>query len=484
MKYFIIAGLIFWGINSTLQAQCATYEGSPRKEEALDAYSVYVTALKQEDYALAYDNWKIAYEIAPCWDGIKPYNFTSGIDILVNLYKKETDKAKKKELKDKIMSIYDDYYGCYASKSMKIKGCNTDSCYNIKLGNILADKAYNMFYDLQSPYSKLKKVLDEATQKAGLHSPYNVIVPYGSLAVYQYEKGKMAAAEARRIHQLVHDIAQYNVNNKDEYAQYYTDAVAYVDKLYKKIEGDIYDCSYFEKKFRPKFEADPENTENLKFMIAKMKSVGCDPNGSALLKQLEEKWSQYATAENSKIRAEYEAKNPHIAAKRLYDEGIEAEKQGQGSTANGKFKEAIAKYRLAIENATDEEAKSKYYFSIASIQFRKLKQYNAARATARKAASLNKNWGRPYMLIGDMYASTARNCGDSWMQRLAILAAIDKYAYGRSIDPGVSSEANKKIGRYNALRPDKSEGFMRKIKEGTKQKVGCWIGETVTVRYK
>ncbi len=476
--------LVFLGLSVQMQAQCNTYNDAPRKEEALDAYSVYVTAIKQKDYKLAYDNWKIAYEIAPALDGVKPYNFSSGIDILVNLFKEEKDAAKQKELKAQIMSVYDDYYQCYANKTMKLKGCSSDSCYKIKLGNILADKAYNMFYDLKTPYSKLKKVLDEATEKAGLHAPYNVIVPYGTLATYQFQKGKLTAEEARRIHGLIHDIVQYNVDNKHEYAQYYLDAQKYVDKLYNKIEGDIYDCAYFEKKFRPKFEADPKNTEQLKYMISKMKSVGCDGSSSDFLKTLEDKWSLYATAENSKIRAEYEAKNPHIAAKRLYDEGIEAEKQGNSSEAKSRFTEAIEKYRLAIGNTDDAMAKSKYYFSIASIQFRKLKQYSTARATARKAASLNKNWGRPYMLIGDMYASTARNCGDAWTQRLAILAAVDKYAYGRSIDPEVSDEANKKISRYSQMRPDKSEGFMRKIKEGTKLKVGCWIGETVTVRYK
>ncbi len=484
MNRFILAVAVLLGVNHFIQAQCATYNNSPRKEEVLDAYSVYVTALKQEDYDLAYDNWKIAYEIAPGLDGVKPYNFSSGIEIMVNLFKKETDKAKKKELLDKIMSVYEDYYGCYASKAMKLKGCDTDSCYKLKLGQILADKAYNMFYDLKSPYSKLQKVCDESTQKSNLQTPYNVIVPYGSLAVYQYQKGKMDAAEARRIHQLLHSIVDYNVEHKNPDAQYYQDAMAYVDNIYKKIEGEIYDCSYFEKKFKPRFETDPKNVEQLKYMIAKMKSVGCDPSTSTFLSTLESEWSKYATAENSKIRAEYEAKNPHIAAKRLYDEGIEAEKSGNPAEARAKFKEAIERYQLAIGKAEDNETKSKYYFSIASIQFRKLKQYNTARTTARKAAALNKGWGRPYMLIGDMYASTAGNCGDSWMQRLAILAATDKYAYARSIDPGVSSEANKKIGRYAKLRPDKSEGFMRKIKEGSKQKVGCWIGETVTVRYK
>jgi hypothetical protein len=67
---------------------------------------------------------------------------------------------------------------------------------------------------------------------------------------------------------------------------------------------------------------------------------------------------------------------------------------------------------------------------------------------------------------------------------MAVLAAIDKYSYARSIDSEVSEEASKKIGRYAAHKPEKEEGFMRKMKEGQKVKVGCWIGETVSVRFK
>ena len=87
-------------------------------------------------------------------------------------------------------------------------------------------------------------------------------------------------------------------------------------------------------------------------------------------------------------------------------------------------------------------------------------------------------------LIGDLYASSARNCGDAWNQRLAIIAAIDKYNYAKSVDPSLAEEANKKVSKYRASLPDSNEGFMRGVSAGDSQKVGCWIGESVKVRYK
>ena len=74
--------------------------------------------------------------------------------------------------------------------------------------------------------------------------------------------------------------------------------------------------------------------------------------------------------------------------------------------------------------------------------------------------------------------------GDDWNQRLAIIAAIDKYQYARSIDSEVAGDANERISKYQSSLPDLSEGHMRGVKEGAKETVGCWIGETVKVRFK
>ncbi|MBK8079738.1 MAG: hypothetical protein IPK25_05290 [Saprospiraceae bacterium] len=150
---------------------------------------------------------------------------------------------------------------------------------------------------------------------------------------------------------------------------------------------------------------------------------------------------------------------------------------------DGKYSESIKQYRVAINETNDAEQKGTYLFAIASIQFRKLSQYSEARKTAYDAAKMRPGWGRPYILIGDMYGKTARSCGDAWNQRLAILAAIDKYAYARSIDGSVASEASSRIGSYSRSLPDRQEGFMRGVKEGQTENVGCWIGESVRLRF-
>jgi len=149
-----------------------------------------------------------------------------------------------------------------------------------------------------------------------------------------------------------------------------------------------------------------------------------------------------------------------------------------------KYPEAIARYKEAIAVEEDDKNKAQFYYSMAFIQTWQLKSYGQARTNAREAAKLNSSWGKPWILIGDIYAKLSTGCGDDWNKRMAILAAMDKYGYAKSIDSDVAADANKRIGQYAASKPEKQEGFMRGVKEGQSVKVGCGIGETVKVRFK
>ena len=449
------------------QVNCTTFDESPRGEEALDAYSIYTQAVKTEEWQLAYEQWKISYEIAPAADGKRDHNFTKGIEIITNLYEKEGDAAKKKEYLGEIDRLYNECYECYRQKKIEVLGCKGEGCEEEKIGHLMGEYASHMYYKLRTPYSKNLKLITESLAITGDKTLYTMFVPAANITVYQFDKEKITAEEARAMYASLENI--YKANTEGEYAEYYQQGWDYAKNAFNPIAGRIFDCDFFKKEFKPQYEADPENPELLKKIIGKLKAQDCDPNDPFLL-EVDEKWKKYAEAENARLRAEFEAKNPSVAAKRLYDEG--------------KYDQAIEKYDLAISEEEDDEKKASYLFSKASIQFRKLKQYSTARSTAYKAAKLKSGWGRPYMLIGDMYATSARNCGDDWNQRMAILAAIDKYAYARSLDPEVVEEANKKIGRYQASKPDLSEGHMRGVKKGQTQTVSCWIGEKVKVSFK
>jgi len=451
---------------STASAQsCTTFQESGNAESVRESYVLYRDQVKAKNFEAALPLWEQVYAKAPAADGKRDVVYTDGVKIYLDLIKKaaEGDKAKYKE---KIIALYNECNACLEAGKIKLPKTPSEKRVAYHTGR----KAYNMFYSLGMAYSDdLTQQFAAAVEKGGKDTEYILLHPYALQVVYLFTNEKMDKAIARDIYTKLNEVADHNIANNARVKSQYESAKAAMNAEFKKIENYIFDCEYFVNKIKPEFEAKQDDPAYLKESIKVLKRQGCDST-EAFLVQLEGKWSKYAEIENARIQAEFEANNPGIMAKKLYDQ-----KDYSG---------AITKYEEAIVDEEDASKKAGYYFSIASIQFRKLKQYSTARSTARKAAELRPGWGRPYMLIGDMYGSSARNCGDDWNQRIAILAAIDKYAYAKSIDPEVAGDARSRIAKYSGSKPEKQEGFMRGVKAGQTVTCGCWIGESVKVSFK
>jgi len=473
MKNSSFALFLVWLVSSslslTLDAQCVTWLNSPKKDEAETAHTLYRDALKAGKILDAMPNWEKAYSIAPAADGLRDWHYSDGITIYKAIFEKETDPAKKQAALNKINELYAGMKECYKAKVIKVNNCNSEDCVNKKLGDISAQQATDMYYSLRSPYPEVLKILADAVTLSGTDALYTVFVPYADIAVYQFLNKELSKEDARAIYQKLNEIAEFNITKNKRYGNYYKDALAYSNAKFLEIEDFIFDCEYFKEKLTPDYRKDPENHELIKTIFNKLSSKGCTDKDS-LMVELKDKFEKIVAEENARRKAEYEASNPIYMAKKLIDEG--------------NFEGAIEKYKDAIDSAHTNEDKGELVLSIASLQFRKLGQTNNARESARRAANLKPNWGAPYLLIGDMYVSGARNCDDDWGSRLAVIAAIDKYQYARSIDPSMASDANDRIDRITSALPEKEDGFMRQVKEGQTLTVPCWIGESVKVRFK
>jgi tetratricopeptide (TPR) repeat protein len=461
---FLVVSAFLLTFSIELSGQCNTWNDNPRKNDALDQHALYRDALKMKDYSKALTHWQQAYEIAPSADGKRDWHFTDGIDIYIELFKAEADQEVKKTYFEKIMSLYEQAETCLNEGSIQIDGFTSEE----RIAYLEGRKAFNMFYYLSTPYSKTLATMERAMELAGDKTEYIVLDPAARVAVYQFQKEYLDAAKAREIHERLNAIADYNIANNEKYQAQYQQVKESLNAVYAQIERQIYDCDYFKPRFEEEFEMDPENYERIKEMYAILVQQGCDEE-DPVVKKLGTVWKEYAERVNAERQAEFEANNPGVAARRLYEAGD--------------YEGAIQKYEEAIEKEEDDETKAEYYFGIASIQFRQLDAYSAARSSARKAAELKSGWGRPYMLIGDMYVKSASSCGkDAYTRGLVILAALDKYSYAKSVDSEVAEEASKRIGRYSDSMPPKEDVFMRGM-EGKSEKISCWIGETVKVRY-
>ena len=444
----VAAAAIF--VTNTATAQCGNWTtlAPAEMEKAENAHVVYRQFAKNENYKEAFKDWKIAYDLAPAADGGRPFHYTDGRKIYMDMFNKETDEAKKKEYAEIYLRLYDEEMECYGTEG--------------KASFLQGRKAFDMFYYLRTPYSKVLVNLDKALELGGNDTEYVVLDPYARVVVHQFTNELMDKETARAAYTKLNAIADHNIANNDKFKEQYQQSKESMNGVFATIENFIFDCAYFYDRLVPEYKANPDDRQNYLNVYTTLVKRGCDKDDPIL--------AEIAAKDRVYQMAELRENNKGYAANELYK--------------SGDYNGAVSKYTEAIAEETDPAKQAKMYFSVASIQFRKLKSYGPARESARKAASLDSSFGKPYELIGDMYATGARNCGSkSWDNSLAVLAAIDKYKQAKSVDPSLASSVNKKINNYSASKPNKEEGFMQGVKAGSSAKVPCWIGETVTVRY-
>ena len=491
MKLALLLAVSF-SISNTATAQCTTWKdleaGSVEKETAESNYQIYKDHLKEKNFEASMVAWKKLMDVAPAADGKRISPFWDGIKLLKEANKKETDEAKIADNNARIISLHQQCIKCLQTKKVIIRTAKTDEALKAKIADQKARQAEDMFRTIKSPSADIYAVAKEAVEMGGKTITYKALQPYAAAAVALYKAGTVPAEEARQVHDLLNEIADDNTIRQEELAEQYlaeenakkekrarqisklyTKYKIRMNKEFKKVESEIFDCEYFKGIYMSDYEEGKDDVSIVKTVYSRLKKRKCSDEDPFIM-ELKEQYKVLAAAENEKSQEEFNKNNPAFVAKRRYDAGD--------------YTIAIEKWEEAIAAEVDPNKQATYLFRIASTQGRKLKQYAKARATARKAAKAKPNWGRPFMLIGDLYASSARRCGDDWNQRLAILAAIDKYRYAKSIDPDVSEESSKRIRKYNQSRPEKADGFSRGINEGASAKVGCWIGETVKVSFK
>ena len=145
----------------------------------------------------------------------------------------------------------------------------------------------------------------------------------------------------------------------------------------------------------------------------------------------------------------------------------------------GKTKEALEYRNKAVDLETDSYKKADYLYRIALTVKRKKSQ---SRAYANRALKARPSMGKAYLLIANLYASSANSCGtDEISKRMVFVAAANKARLAKKVDPSLTSKANKYIKSYMASAPSTKLLFTKGLTSGASHRVGCWIGETVRI---
>lgn len=148
---------------------------------------------------------------------------------------------------------------------------------------------------------------------------------------------------------------------------------------------------------------------------------------------------------------------------------------------NGETDKAMEYCKKAIDQEMDLYNKAKYSLKVAEI-LRKKGRFEESRSYAYKALGYQPTLGKAYLLIASMYASSANSCGNNVVsKRMVYVAALNKAIKAKSVDPSISSLANRFISSYSEHIPSKKDLFVAGVQSGSSHRIGCWINETVIV---
>jgi len=165
---------------------------------------------------------------------------------------------------------------------------------------------------------------------------------------------------------------------------------------------------------------------------------------------------------------------------------------GKAQQRQQKFRQAIDSY----ENALKFNSSLKENHLNISDCHRMLGNFTAARASALKGAQADRSWGRPYIVIADIYKAAVERCimqtkGGDWAKldiddKLVYKLAQDYFARAKAIEPAITAEANQRITELSTLVPAKEDLFFYRSRiQNNKMTLQSpcydWIGESVPV---
>ena len=161
------------------------------------------------------------------------------------------------------------------------------------------------------------------------------------------------------------------------------------------------------------------------------------------------------------------------SADSAYYLGILKDKAGDSS-------EALKYYEESISLQTDPYKKAKILYKIA-IKFKNAGRKSSARSYAIKALSFQPSMGRAYLMISNIYAGSANDCGETQFNKRAVywLAAQMAYKAGE-VDASIKKQALKTARSYEGRAPSKTEIFTEG-NQGATIKFDCWIKSSVKV---
>lgn len=440
---------------------------SQSKEECFANLSIFAEYAKVKNYKAAYQPW---LELKKQCPDLNSAIYVLGERMLKSFIESSDDTAKLQFQKD-LVNLYDEWLQYFPKSKRGVS----------EVGKILAIKAQTMLdYKLASD-SEIVQIYDDAFKNdpksfkspKGLYNYFKlyfkmyksddqdvsleeVFDKYEELTEkFEYEMGAYTAKLDLILKKEENStpLSSREIRNKKVYEVNMVACNTYLNNLNAIIAKES-TCENLIPLYRKNFDSFKSDSVWLNRAASRMDSKDCsdDPLFVELVEALHEL-------------------NP--SANSAYYLGLLNDKKGDS-------KLAIEYYNESIDLETDNLKKAKTLYKIA-LKFKKSGQFSKSRTYANKALKYQPSMGKAYLLIGNLYASSANNCGTSQFEKRSIYwLALKEAKKAASVDASVRKLANKTAASYEGRAPSKTDIFSEAM-GGKKISFNCWIGKSVTV---
>ena len=435
-----------------------------QNQEDLQSLSIFSEYVKSKNYDSAYTPWMELRKRNPRFNKAI---FVYGERILKHKIKNSTDNEQIGYIND-MLKLWEERAEIFPSVTPK--------------GTYMA-KASQLRYDNRNALGLSKDQLftsfnDAYTTDAKSFTNPKSLYTYFSLVVDMYDAGKIPAQELFKMYDEISEKVENEVKNytnkrnafldddgepkalsRSETSKLnsYNSYLKAYDKISSSIDtklGSRANCENLIPLYTRDFETFKNDGLWLQRAMNRMYAKGCNDD-PLFVRIVEQKNALEPNADTA------------------FYLGILKEKAGQSG-------EALNYYNQAVSLETDNFAKSKILFKIAT-NFKKKGQYSQARNYYMKSLKFNPSLGKAYLAISSMYAKSANNCGtDNFSKRAVYWLAANEAAKAGRVDPNMKKNAAKSIANYKAKAPQKSEIFSSG-RAGQTINVGCWIQRSVVV---
>ncbi|WP_222981739.1 tetratricopeptide repeat protein [Flagellimonas meishanensis] len=451
-KYYLtmIAAIMSVGL-SMAQAQ---------NPECMTNLSIYAEHAKVKNYDAAYEPWKMVYESCP---DINKANFSYGEKILAHKIKNSTGAQKDGFVQD-LMALYDNSLKYFPGKFTK--------------AGVAIDKALLSYDEKMASDDQLYAMLDKAFKedRANFKNPKALYLYFSSL-VDLHAAGKKDLQE-------VFDVYDDVTEKVEEENKKLTDDL---QKLLEKEDAGTALTSK-EQKRKTVFETNSESYGKIASSIDS--KLGALADCGNLIPLYEKSYEAKKGDVNWVKRAVGRMFSKECTDDPLFSKMVEIQAQldpsadvyvylGTLKSKNGNNNGAIADFNKAVELETDSYRKSNILYKIATTVRRGSK--SQARNYALKAIEANPSNGKAYLLIANLYASSANDCGSTPFEKRAIYwKAADMARKAGRVDPSLGGRASQSASSYADRAPTKEMIFSSGM-AGKTVSFSCWVGGSVQV---